>query len=144
MKFNFKKMFYMKTLLYLASREVYYQCYKIIKHFIHSSYWYWLCDRYQGCWRGPYPVAGNDYCCICITHAHYTLEKLNNVKYDFFFRLKRFYLNILRDLAEILSVDQTACFWENNFFYKYRNWQEGTESQTCLRDIIDTLFVINE
>ena len=84
MKFNFKKLFYMKTLLYLASREVYYQCYKIIKHFIHSSYWYCLCDRYQGCWRGPYPVAGNGYCCICITHAHYTLEKLNNVKYDFF------------------------------------------------------------
>ena len=37
MKFNFKKMFYMKTLLYLASREVYYQYYKITERFIHIS-----------------------------------------------------------------------------------------------------------
>ena len=133
----------MKTLSYLASLEVYYQCYKIIEHNIHSSYGYCLCDRYQGCWRGPYLVAGNDYRCICITHSHYTLEKLNNVKYNSF-QLERFYSNILRDLAELLSVDPTACFWGNKLFYKYRNWQEGTESQTYLRDVIDTLFVINE
>ena len=143
MQFNFKKMFYMKTLSYMASREVYYQCYKIIEDFIHSFYWCCLCDRYQGCRRGPYPVARNDYCYICITYSHYILGKLNNVKYNSF-QLERFYLNILRDLAEILRVDPTACFWENELFYKYRNWQEGTESQTCLRDVIDTLFVINE
>ena len=72
-------MIYMKkTLSFLASREVYYHCYRIIKHIIHSSFWYCLCDRHQGCMRGPEPVAGNEFCSVCRTHARYTLEKTSN------------------------------------------------------------------
>ena len=124
-------MIYMKTLSFLASREVYYHCYRIIEYFIHSSFWYCLCDQYQGCMTGPEPVAGNDFCSVCRTHAHYTVEKLNKIKHDSF-ELEKFYLNILRDLAEILSVNRTACFLGKRIYYKWRNWQEGTESQTCL------------
>ena len=107
-------MIYMKTLSFLASREVYYHCYRIIKHFIHSSFWYCLCDRYQGCTRGPETVTGNDFCSACRTHAHCTLKKLNKIRHESF-ELEKFYVNTLRDLAEILSVDPTACFWENEF-----------------------------
>ena len=59
--------------------------------------------------RGPKPVAGNDFCSVCRTHAQYTLEKLNKIKYDSF-ELERFDLNILRNLAEILSIEPTASF----------------------------------
>ena len=75
--------------------------------------------------RGPEPVAGNKFCSVCRTHAHYTLEKLNKIKHDSF-ELERFYLNILRDLAEILSVDPTTFFWENEFF---RNGEIGKKEQ---------------
>ena len=132
----------MKTLTYLASLEVYYQCCKILEHFTYSSFWYCICDKYQGCLRGPYPVAGREYCCVCRTHAHYSLEKLNNIKHDSF-ELEKFYLNILRDLVETLSVDPTVCIWKGEVFYKHKNWQEGTEIQTCLRNVIDILFTIN-
>ena len=57
-------MIYMKTFSFLASREMYYHCYRI--------------------------------------------------KHDSF-ELERFYLNILRDFAEIFSFDPTAYFWENEF-----------------------------
>ena len=130
-------MIFVKSLIYLASLEVYYHCYKIIEHFIHSSYYYCLCDRYQGCLREPF--GGEDYCCVCKTRIHYSLEKLNSIKHNSF-KLQKFYLNLLRDLTEIERIDSTACFWEGEFYYKYRNWQEGSESQTCLRNVIDYLF----
>ena len=73
---------------------------------------------------------------------HNSLEKLDNIKYDSF-ELQKFYLNILKDLSEIVSVDQTACFWEGEVYYKYKNWQEGTESQTCLRSVSDKYFNVD-
>ena len=75
-------MIYMKTFTYLASREVYYHCYKSIEHFIYSSYYYCLCDKYQGCLQRPYPIAGKDYCCVCRTHVHCTHEELDNIKHN--------------------------------------------------------------
>lgn len=131
----------MKTLTCLASREVYYLCYKTPEHFIYSFYYYCLCDRYQGSERGPFPFGGKDYCCVCRTHALYSLEKLNNIKHDCF-KLEKFYLNILKDFAEILSIDPTSCFWNNEVYYRYKNWQEGTGSQKCLRNATDVLFNI--
>ena len=101
----------MKSLTYSASLEVSYQCYKILEHFTSSSLWYCLCDKYQGCLRGPYPVAGKDCCCVCTTHNSFELEK--------------FYLNILRDLAEILSVDPDIYFWKGKVFYKHKNCKKG-------------------
>ena len=73
---------------------------------------------------------------------HYFLEKLDNIKHNNF-ELQNFYLNILRGLAEIVRVDLTACFYEGKVYYKYRNWQEGTESQICLRSVIDKYFNID-
>ena len=95
-----------------------------------------MCDKYERCPREPHPVARKDYCPICTTQAHYSIEELDNIKHNSF-ELEKFYLNILRDLAEILSVDSVFVFG------KVRNWQEGTESQTFLRNVIDILFAIN-
>ena len=104
-----KKKIYIKPLTYLASLEVYYHCYKIIEYFIYSSYYYCLCDRYQGCLRQPF--GGEDYCCVCKTRIHYSFEKLNSIKHNSF-KLQKFYLNLLRDLTEIEKIDPTACFWD--------------------------------
>ena len=40
----------------------------------------------------------------------------------------------------MLEVHPTACFWNNEFFYKSRNWISRTESDSCLRDVISFLF----
>ena len=119
---------------YIASRDAFYHCYKVAEHFTYSSYWFCLCDRYQGCIREPF--AGDeeeDYCCVCRARNHYSLKKLDKIKRDSF-KLEKYYLNILRDLAEILRVDPTACFWEDEFYYQFRNWR------ACLRSILDFLF----
>ena len=128
-------MIYFKTLRYLGPFEVCYHCYRNIEHFIHSSYFYGLCDRYQGYFPGQ---QGKDYCIVSRIFNHYTLEKLGNVKFDSF-QLEKLYLEPLRDLNEILEVDPTVCFWNNEFFYKSRDWISRTESHSCLRDIINML-----
>ena len=56
------------------------------------------------------------------------------------FRLQRFYLYLLRDLVEILEVDPTACFWEDEIYYKYRDYRKRTKNQSCLRDHVDFYF----
>ena len=93
-----------------------------------------MCDRYQGCL--PETFGGEDYCCICKTRIHYSLEKLNSIKHNNF-KLQKFYLNLLRDPTEIERTESTACFWEGEFYYKYKNWQKGPESQTYLRHVND-------
>ena len=120
---------------YIASREVFYHCCRITEHFTYSSYWFCLCDKYQGCVREPF--AGDegkeDYCCVCRACNHYSLKKLDKIKRDSF-KLEKYYLNILRNVAEILRVDPTACFWEDEFYYQFRN------GRACLRSILDFLF----
>ena len=96
----------MKSLLFLASRKVYYGCYLIIEHFVYSAFWYCLCDEYQGCLREDYALnyrsatLGVDYCSICRTFRHYKLKELEKIKHDSF-RLERFYLNLLRDSCRL-------------------------------------------
>ena len=82
---------------------------------------------------------GADYCCVCRTFRNYKLQELEKIKHDSF-RLERFYLNLSRDLVEILEVDPTACFWEDKIYYKYKDYRDRTESQSCLRDHIDFYF----
>ena len=132
----------MKTLTYLASQEVYYNGYKILEHFIYSTFYYCLCNRHQGCQCGSFPFGGKDYCCVCRTHYHYSLEQLEDIKHNSF-KLEKFYLNILRDLEKNSSVDPTTSFWNDEVFHKYKNYQEGTESQACLKDVINILFNIS-
>ena len=132
-------MIYIKTLTYLASLKVYYHCYKIIEHFISRTYYYCFYNTYQGCFWGPFPFGEEDYCCVCKTRNHYSLEELNSIKHNNF-KFEKYYLNILRDLTEIEKIDPTICFWEDKFYCKFRNKQEGTEGQTCLRNVIDYLF----
>ena len=109
----------------LASREVFYACYRIIEHFVYSAFWYCFYDEYEGCLREDCVLSyrsttlGANYCCVCRTFRHYKFEELEKIKHNSF-RLERFYLNLLRDLVEILEVDPTACFWEDKIYYKYR------------------------
>ena len=122
---------------YLASLEVCYQCYKIIEHLTSCSFLNCFCDRYDGCLRSEY--ASKDYCIVCRTYASYDLEKLKDIKCNSF-KLEKFYLNMLRDLAEIKIIDSATVFWNDEALYKYKNWSEGTERQTCLRNVIAYFF----
>ena len=124
-------MYRMKSLVYLASREALYHCSGIIESFTQYSHFYRLCDRYQGCVREP--SARKDHCCVCRFRKEYYSEDLHNVKRNSF-KLEMYYLNILRDLSEILSVDPTVCFWEHEYSYQFRSWR------TCLRGGRNYLF----
>ena len=108
-------MFYGKSLVYLASREVCYHCYGISNNFNFNSDDYCLCDRYQGCVQKL--SASKDYCCVCRINGHYSLEEWNGVNHNSF-KLERFYLSILRDLTEVLSFELPFQFWENEYY----NW----------------------
>lgn len=125
-------MFHVKSLVYLASREVYYHCYGIIENCSFYSHDYFLCHRYQGCIRGA--SAKKDYCCVCRTYEHYSLQELNDIKHNSF-KLEKYYLNILRDLADILSIDPTPSFWKIQYCY----WPCFTSSQ----ETIDYLLHFN-
>ena len=108
-------MFYGKSLVYLAFREVHYHCYGISDNFNFYSDDYCLCDRYQGCVKKL--SASKDYFCVCRINENYSLEELNDVKHNSF-KLERFYLNILRDLTEVLSFELPFQFWKNEYY----NW----------------------
>ena len=120
-----------KSLTYLASREVYYHWYKIIKNFTFTSPYYCLCHKCQGYVR---ELCGRkDYYCVCRTCKQYSIDELNDFKHNSF-KLGKCYLNILRDLAEILSIDPAAWFWETENYYWFRY------KYTCLRSNLDYLF----
>ena len=100
-------MVHVKTLKFLASREVFYYCYKIDENFAFLSYKYCMCHKYQGCVRGP--VAERSYCRACRICCHYSVGELHYIKSNSFM-LEKFYQNLLKDLLEILSIDPYLCF----------------------------------
>ena len=100
-------MFKVKSLAYLASREAYYHCYGIFDNFSIYCFDHRLCYRYQGCVKKL--SARTDYCCVCRTNEHYSLDELDNITHNSF-KLQKFFLTILRDVAEILSFDPTISF----------------------------------
>ena len=106
-----------KSLVYLASREVFYHCFGIIENFAYYSQDYCLCSMYQGCARGL--LVRKDYCCVCRISEHYSLERLNKIEHNNF-KLERFYLSILilSILTEMLSIEPTVFFWKNDYY----NW----------------------
>ena len=75
-------MFKVKSLAYLASREAYYHCYRIIDNFNIYCYDHCLCYRYQGCVKKLF--ARTDCCCVCRTNEHCSLDELDNIKHDSF------------------------------------------------------------
>ena len=107
----------METLTCLASREVYYLCYKTPEHFIYSFYYYCLCDQGTKVLKEDLFLLVGKTIVVFVEPTH-TIP----IKHDSF-KLEKFYLNILKDFAEILSVAQTACFWNNEVYYRYKNWQ---------------------
>ena len=119
-------MFKVKSLAYLASREAYYHCYGIIDNF--SIYCYDHCLRYrcQDCVKKL--SARTDYCCVCWTNEHYSLDELDNIKHD------SFKLNV----AEILSLDPTVSFWRRDYY----NWICFTPSSYRGIECVD-LFRLN-
>ena len=129
-----------KSLVYLASQEVFYHCFGIIDNFAYYSQDYCLCSMYQGC--APGLLARKDYCCVCRISEHYSAERLNEIKHNSF-KLERFYLSILRDVAEMLSIEPTIFFWKNDYY----NWVcfvcfEGGKSEyiDSLGEDLDYLF----
>ena len=105
--FYIKETYCKKSLVYLASREVLFHCYRIIQNFNECAHLYFLCDGYQDCLQNL--SARRDYCCICRFRKEYRLKNLQNIKSNSF-ELEKYCLNILKDLVEILSVNPTVCF----------------------------------
>ena len=75
-------MYCMKSLVHLASREVFLHCYGIIQNFNECALLYCLCDGYQDCLREL--SARRDYSCICRFRKEYCLKDLHNVKSNSF------------------------------------------------------------
>ena len=137
-------MFKVKSLAYLASREAYYHCYGIIDNFSVYSYDHCLCYRYQGCVKKL--SARTDYCCVCTTNEYYSLDELDNIKHDRF-KLQKFFLSILRVVAEILSLDPTVSFWKSDYY----NWicftlslNDGVECVDLFRLNLDYYFSLKD
>ena len=128
-----------KSLVYLASWEVFYHCFGIIDNFGYYSQDYCLYSVYQGCARGL--LRRKDYCCVCRSE-HYSLERLNKIKHNSF-RLERFYLGILRDVAEMLSVKEIVFFWKNDYYnwVRFASFEEGKgEYIDSFRENLDYFF----
>ena len=47
----------------------------------------------------------------------------------------------MKDLNEIVEVDPTADFWDNDFVFNFQNWSEGTQGLCDLKEIIEDYFV---
>ena len=65
----------MKSLLYLASVEVFYICYKVIAEFVRDRYCHCLCTNYQGC-QTQSEDYNNDcnYCHYCRFYNYCTVK----------------------------------------------------------------------
>ena len=87
--------------------------------------------KYQGCVRKP--CGRKDCYCVCRTCKQYSIDELNVIKHNSY-KLEKYYLNILRYLAEMISIDPAACFWETENYYWFRYKYQ------CLRSNLDYLF----
>ena len=110
-----------KNLVFLASSEIYYQCYNTLCHFDSSAFQFWLCDRYQG--------SGENQCSVCRMYIHYTFGKLES-------RIKKLCINLMKDLNKIVEVDPTVDFWDNFPKLEWRNTRFSD-----LREMIEDYFV---
>ena len=130
-------MFQRKSLRCLSSLKAFWQCYGIIEKFTFCYGRYYLCERFRGCIRRH--IARKDYCCVCVFHKHYSHRELDFVKHDGL-KLQKFYFNILKDLAEIVCVNPTVVFWENEYFYcKYT--QKFRTRHTSMRKNLEYYFL---
>ena len=123
------------------SLKVYYECYDIIEHFMNCGYYYCVCDLYLRCqtW-GDFLAVARNYCCICWVFTHYSIQDLNLIKKDFF-KLPKYYCDILGDIAEVKKVNgSNDDFWDDEVEFKYRNHETGTESRSFLSDSIEFLY----
>ena len=108
-------MFDVKSLVHLTSREAFYHYFGIIDNGKYYAKDYCLCSRYAGCIRSAY--AKMDYFAVCRLSEHYPLERLNEIKHNSF-KLAKFYLNIIREVAEALNLNPTIFFWKSDYY----NW----------------------
>ena len=58
-----------------------------------------------------------------------------------FFKLSKYYYDILGDIAEVKKVSDNDGFWDEEVEYKYRNLETGTESWSFLIDSIEFLYM---
>ena len=66
--------------LYKIMREIYYQCLNTVLHFMHSSYWYYFCHKYQG-YKLNYNK-GPILCLICQFNYEINEKIAELIKYD--------------------------------------------------------------
>ena len=106
-------MFHAQSLVYLASGEAFYHCFGAIDNFQFHAPDHCLCSWYSGCVWGP--LAKKDACAVCRISEHYSMERLNEIKHNSFM-LERLYLNIIKDVPEVLSIDTSIYFWQSDHY----------------------------
>lgn len=130
-----------KSLVYLTSREAFYHSCGIINNFNWYSQRHCLCFRFAGCVREP--SAKKNYCAICRISQHCSLERLNEIKQNSF-ELANFYLNILRNVAEALSLDPSIYFWKSDYYNRictaYFKESNEIEYMDFFRENLDHFF----
>ena len=78
-----------KSLVVIASQEIFCQCYGSIHQFKEYAHFYCVCHLYQGCAKAKEKKNAiiffrKDYCCVCMFYRNYYFEDLHNVKNDSF------------------------------------------------------------
>ena len=115
--------------------EIFYYCYRTIENFLSKTFWYCLCNLYQGCEneRGT-----REYCCICQIANDYSIDRLTVVKNDIF-KLTEMYMEPLEDTRKIRRVVPSLDFWEEEVEFKFRD-RHGKEGRSDLGDSIEFLY----
>ena len=118
----------MKSLLYLASVEVFHICYKVIAEFVRDRYCHCLCTNYQGC-QTQSENHNNDhnYCHCCRFYNYCTVKKFNFTKKNPK-KLIKFHECPLDEIREIKRAQEYINFWECKLIFKTREWRPDAEN----------------
>lgn len=97
------------SLLYLASKKVYYYCVNAIKNFIKGGFWYCTCDKFQGCVKQN---RCSSYCYICkITETYCKQGKDKPI-----LKLIKFATAFFEDLKLCYDFDNSVnYFWWHDY-----------------------------
>ena len=109
-------------LLYLASKQVYYNCINASINFTNSRYWYCTCYKFQGCRKQN---SQQSYCYICGilgTYCQQDFEKAKNNPN----KLLTFRLLFLKEVHLCQDFDKTIdYFWMCDYEYTWRDIMTG-------------------
>ena len=110
---NLKKMAFLEA---EYSKSVFFEYYKIIENIQSIGSWYCICHEYSG-YQKTHSFIKNKrrYCCVCQFQDRFNLWELNEIKRQIN-KLKRYYMEILTAVCEIIVTRQEIIWKLHNFF----------------------------